>query len=477
MPHKKLCLQWPAKYLAIGLLIAPTMTYAMDLAERKDSLPLPHGLPSASGAHLFSWYDTPGVSRATDALPGVELPGAAANMSVLPFLGTNVDTSGNGLAGLQLEPLRALRVVAPVTNPGNAISGPTTYDVSSLFGSLPRPKVEEDPAAVAALARQINWTRIASKEPKHLDPWSGTSETKSAENERTRISYTYVGPRSYVDYAYAQQTLEWRRESQPDLHKPSPLFMLPAWAASNLTDGAAGSTESLLQDAWWTATARTAQGFAMDEAQLVTRNLGESSYLGSSARTVVAAVNPFHLLDAGLSRIARAFHANGQADEWLGKADVETIFTHAGHRSLIAPEPEYHTTYYTEETGLAPTGAAVDDSAIIASAESFLAGSDQEIPATLYIVRSSDRGGQQTITQLSDLGTYAVVANGGALVPGARPRLARNLNVGKWVVASQHTPFAAIGSTRNGFDMPDPATLSLLAVAGVLRTRTRKRPA
>ena len=97
----------------------------------------------------------------------------------------------------------------------------------------------------------------------------------------------------------------------------------------------------------------------------------------------------------------------------------------------------------------------------------------------LDVLISNMADGSQKITLPATIGGYALATKDFTLSPGSHLLVEYSLtgsskNKG-WTVAAQHVPFTAISNSRNGFGIPEPGTLSLLAVAGVFGLNRRKR--
>jgi hypothetical protein len=113
----------------------------------------------------------------------------------------------------------------------------------------------------------------------------------------------------------------------------------------------------------------------------------------------------------------------------------------------------------------------------VESAGAILSGAYSLDEGKLAILISNMDEDQHVITVPEKIAGYALAVKDFTLAPGshllAEYSLTANGKNKGWGEAITHVPFTAISNSRNGFGIPEPGTLSLLVVGGIVGLNRR----
>jgi hypothetical protein len=305
------------------------------------------------------------------------------------------------------------------------------------------------------------------------------------------------------------------------------LFVLPLWRVGQATDAIKEFKLSGIQHIPWTAnfnnwgnlgldndrsttpdgngwqyTFKPGQAMAggtfggkvypsMTAAQTANQMVSERDFAISMLHMRMRGADSFHLLDSGIAdnpatpeneAVSRTQMQSDAVAGWNAASNVftansvNTIFAASDKHLLIGPADSVDSNDYSGGSAITVDGMSknVDQTGAIYS------GVYSKSLKKLDILLSNMDDSSHKITLPSTIGNVALAVRDVTLAGGDHLLIDYTIatsgaNKGKWVVASQHVPLTAIMNSRNGFGIPEPGTLSLLAVAGVFGLNRRKK--
>jgi len=229
---------------------------------------------------------------------------------------------------------------------------------------------------------------------------------------------------------------------------------------------------------------------ALIGAQTVNQNLSRQDTANLALHYRLRNADSYHLLDSGIidnpatpenEAVSRQDMEQDFATGWLGEKEVDDIFAQGDHRTLIGEE--------AIPVSYGAGGSYGDGSTIwvdgvksnVERSASAFSGAYSLSLEKLDVLISNMDDAQHTIQLPESVGGYALATKDFTLAGGSHILVQYTLEKIKgkqtWTNALEHVPFTAIANSRNGFGIPEPGTLSLLAVAGVLGLNRRSRKA
>jgi hypothetical protein len=442
------------------------------------------------------------------------------------------------LASMPAGTIRAVKVENPgISNTtASLIFNNTSYNVSYVFGDLEGANASVAAGDLAKQVRLVNPSNVNGGLTKSAFAWVGNfGFSAQGSNNQKPSYYTNTGQHSFSDYGYGTWNNVGLSMSNEEAYPGSPsfrskaagdvpqgsgtysnirgqLFVLPLWRVGQTTDTVMTLGIPNHQNIPWTANfnnwgnpaldtdrnpangykfvpgqpmpAATINGHfypAMTAAQTANQMVSERDFATSMLHMRLRGADSFHLLDAGIDGFSQAQMQQDGATGWLGESTVNNIFAQADKRLLIGTTPlasgsGYSGSNYSGGSQIVVDGVTknVDQTGAIFS------GAYSLTLKKLDVLLSNMDEVTHTITLPASIGSYSLVqatftvpAGDHLLVDFSLATSGANKN--KWVVASQHVPFTAISNSRGGFGIPEPGTLSLLAVAGVFGLNRRKR--
>ena len=225
---------------------------------------------------------------------------------------------------------------------------------------------------------------------------------------------------------------------------------------------------------------------AMTAAQTTDQNLSRRDSASLALHLRLRGVDSFHLLDSGIVGVSKSDMEQDFASGWLGEANVNSIFAQSDKRMLVGMEsiPTSYNPGGTYDGGYViwagPTTSTIVSSTVEKAAAVF-SGTYSLTLGKLEVIITNENNAAQWIRLPSTIGGYALAVKDFTVGAGDSWMVSYSLTgSGKskgWTVAAQHVPFTAIENARHHFGIPEPGTLSLLAVAGVFGLNRRKRQA
>jgi hypothetical protein len=486
-----------------------------------------------NGSQFFAWYDTTPASYPVSTYPSGSTTGSYIGV---PFL-TDANAAAVNLYLTGASGIRAVKIENPgISNAtANLIFNNTNYNVSYVFGDLEGATAN---AAAANLAKQVKWAGAVPNTTKNksYNAWVGNfGFTTQSTNSQKPTYYTNTGQHSYSSYQYNEWNNAGLSMSNEEAYPGSPsmrnkasgdvpqgsgtynnirgaIFVLPLWRVGQATDGAQSNGVPNFQHIPWTANFNNwgqpgldtdrnpANGYkfipgspmpaatigghyypAQSSADTTNQMVSERDFATSMLHMRMRGADSFHLLDSGIQGITQNQMQQDAATGWLGESTVNQIFAQADKRTLIGLEPLSNTNGYTGANYSGGSIIVVDgNQKNVDQTGNIFSGAYSLTLKKLDVLLSNMDDNSHQITLPGAIGGYAL-ATSTFTVPGGDHLLVdyslatSGANKNKWVVASQHVPFTAISNSRGGFGIPEPGTLSLLAVAGVFGLNRRKR--
>jgi hypothetical protein len=491
--------------------------------------PPPPPVPAASppvtpvNNQLFSWFET-----------GTPAPSNAAYVGT-PFLrDSNVGAVNAYLMSLPPTAVRAVKVEGSGISSATAatIFNNTSYHVSYVFGDLEGANAT---SAAALLAKQVRYlNNNPSQKTQSSNAYIGNFGFSSqTSNAQAPANYHFTGQHSFsgygqVHYGFAQLNMSneeaypgspsFRNKAAGDTPSGggtypnirSSLFVLPLWRVGNVeaSQQAMGLTShqnipytsnfnnwgnlGLDNDRDASTGFRFTPGVAMDAktvggktypalsvAQTTDQLLGRRDFATMVTHMRMRGADSVHLLESGINGVSTDQMEDDAATGWNGDFSLNQIFAQSDRALLIGQETDNGSyepgNKYGDNTTIVVDGVKknVDQSGAIFS------GAYSLNLAKLDVLISNMDDASHTITLPAKIGNYSLSQTDFVVGAGnhwmVEYTLSGNGNKKGWQVAGQHVPYTAIANSRGGFGIPEPGTLSLLAVAGVLGINRRKR--
>jgi type II secretory pathway pseudopilin PulG len=229
---------------------------------------------------------------------------------------------------------------------------------------------------------------------------------------------------------------------------------------------------------------------AQTAAQTANQNLSRQDSANLALHMRLRGADSFHLLDSGLvdnpatpqnEAASRTDMEQDFATGWLGESSVNSIFAQGDKRMLISTE-SIPTAYYAGGQYSGGSVIWVDGAQKnVEQAGAIFSGAYSLTLGKLDVLISNMDDVSHKITLPATIGGYSLAVKDWNVPGGSSVLVEYGLSgSGKskgWGTAVSHVPFTAIQNSRNGFGIPEPGTLSLLAVAGVFGLNRRKRQA
>ncbi|HEX8520655.1 MAG TPA: PEP-CTERM sorting domain-containing protein [Tepidisphaeraceae bacterium] len=474
--------------------------------------------PTPANGQLFSWFQTgsPAPAQYVGA-PFLSDGNAGAVDAYFKTLGAN--------------DVRAVKVLNPISgSTASLIFNNPNYHVSYVFGDL------EGASAATNAAQLASQVRGASSNPNQSSKaYIGNFGFGAlAVNLQKPNNYANQGQHSFSGYNYAQYSAAGLSMSNIEAYPGSPsfrnkaggdapsgggsyknirtsLFTLPIWRVSETTSDAAAMKIDNHQNIPWTANfnnwgnlaldndrdasngykfepgkamvAKTVNGVsypAMTAAQTADQLLSRRDFATMVTHMRMRGADSINLLESGLSTASNSDMESDARAGWNGEMNLGQIFSQADHELLIDGQkdngPYVQGGRYGDNSTIIVDGKKMN----IDQAGALFSGAYSLSLGKLDVLISNMDDQSRTITLPDKIGNYALaekdftVGGGSHLMveyslmgPGAKKG---------WQVAAQHVPYTAIANSRNGFGIPEPGTLSLLAVGAILglNRRTRK---
>ncbi|HEX8520656.1 MAG TPA: PEP-CTERM sorting domain-containing protein [Tepidisphaeraceae bacterium] len=504
----------------------------VDSADAKPKAPAPPAAvtaPAAASANgkLFSWFQT-----------GTPAPANPAYIAA-PFLSNgNAGAVDAYFKSLAPGAVRAVKVLNPVnSSTASMIFNNANYHVSYVFGDLEGGTSSFDAADLAAQVRYVNGNVRQPTQSRNAYignfGFSAVNHNLQAPADYARFqnqhSFSGFG---LVNYDFADLNMgnaeaypgspSFRNNANGDNASAggkapnirSSLFTLPIWRVGQVTSNNQSMGMTAAPNIPWTANfnnwgnigldndrnpangyrftpgepmlAKTVNGKsypAVSAAQTQDQLLSRRDFATMVTHMRMRGADSLNLLESGLSTSTNAQMEDDAAVGWAGVGSMGQIFSQADHQLLIGDE---------NDNGAYFKGGNFDDAASvivngqkksIEQAGALFSGVYSLDLGKLDILISNMADASQTISLPNKIGNYALqekdftVGAGSHLMveyalmgPGAKRG---------WQVAAQHVPYTAIANSRNGFGIPEPGTLSLLAIGAILglNRRTRKEAA
>ncbi len=472
---------------------------------------------------LFSWFET-----------GTPAPSNPMYIGT-PFLrDSNVSAVNAYLTSLPAGAVRAVKVEGPGISSATAaqIFNNPAYHVSYVFGDLEGANATN---AAAQLAKQVRYlSNDPAQKTQSTNAYVGNFGFSSqTSNNQAPANYHFTGQHSFSNYGQSQYGFARLNMSNEEAYPGSPsfrnkaagdtpagggiypnirssLFVLPLWRVSSVEASQASMGLSSHPNIPWTSNfnnygnlgldndrnagngyrfttgqpmlASTVGGTnypALSAAQTTDQLLGRRDFATMVTHMRMRGAESVHLLESGISGVTTDQMEDDAATGWNGDFSLNQIFGQSDRRLLVGQEAD-NSSYvqggkYGDNTTIVVDGVKKN----IDQAGALFSGAYSLDLGKLDVLISNMDEASHTITLPSKIGNYSlsqtefVVGSGNHWM--VEYALAGNGNKKGWQVAGQHVPYTAIANSRGGFGIPEPGTLSLLAVAGVLGINRRKR--
>ncbi|HEX8520654.1 MAG TPA: PEP-CTERM sorting domain-containing protein [Tepidisphaeraceae bacterium] len=501
--------------------------------------PPPSAVKVSNSQFFSWFQTTTTAYPATPVIPAGSNTGTPTSTTTGTYVGTpflsdaNASAVNTYLSSLPAGAVRSVKVLSPISN-GTAqmIFNNASYNVSYVFGDLEGANAAANAATLVKQVKYVNPSTAAGQN-KSFNAFIGNfGFSAQGSNLQKPSSYAYTGQHSYSDYGYSAWKGAGLNMSNEEVYPGSPsfrskaasdtpqgsgtysnirgqLFVLPLWRVGNVTDRVQTDGMTGHQNVPWTANfnnwgnlaldndrdasngytfnpnapmvAKTVNGKAypaMTAAQTQNQMMSQRDFATMMTHMRLRGADSFHLLESGIVGVSNTQMEQDAATGWLGEASVNSIFAEADRKLLIGTENAYGYGGQSNYSG----GSYVTVDGVnknVDQAGAIFSGAYSLTLKKLDVLISNMDDGSHTITLPATIGGYALATKDFAVSGGDHKlvefSLVKSGSTSKWQVAAQHVPFTAISNSRNGFGIPEPGTLSLLAVAGVFGLNRRKR--
>jgi hypothetical protein len=236
---------------------------------------------------------------------------------------------------------------------------------------------------------------------------------------------------------------------------------------------------------------------AMTAAQTANQMLSERDFATMAMHMRMRGADSVHLLDSGAVGVSRDDMQTDARKGWLGQTGLGDSFgsifspTTTDRKLLIGlesiPNNYYDSGNYSggsvvwvdgkqknvDQTACAFSGAY---SLSLGKLDVLISNMDGDQESTNLDGTGTDTAHSHLISLPSSIGGYALDVKNFTVNGGTHLLVEYSLNSKKgWTVALQNVPFQAIDNSRHHFGIPEPGTLSILTVAGIVALN-RRRP-
>ena len=407
---------------------------------------------------------------------------------------------------LLTQPVRAVKVDSAISNAtANLIFNNPNYQVSYVLGDLEGANAQALATQLAGQVRYLNGAGGAKTNsfnayvgnfgftPVPMDP------TRPANYSSQLGSHSFSG---FSSNAYQQSGLNMVNEDlypgSPSFRSPaagnssapnlrSALFTLPVLRASYVTQNLAKGDAHVP----WITNFNNWGNTALHTPSAPDNTNGHQFFFANPSgdqmlsrrdfATLVAhyrlrGADSFALLNSGNTAVTDAQLRDDAIAGWT-ESTINAILSAADGETLLEDKKLSYPIGgpYGAMTKIISDGQVLD----VEDAGAILSGAYSLDEEKLAILISNMDQGSHTITVPEQVAGYALSVKEFTLSGGTHLLAEYSLTgQGKkkgWEIASQHVPFTAISNSRNGFGIPEPGTLSMLAVGAILGLNRRSR--
>jgi hypothetical protein len=247
---------------------------------------------------------------------------------------------------------------------------------------------------------------------------------------------------------------------------------------------------------------------ALSGSQTANQMMSERDFAVMATHMRMRGADSLSLLDSGIVGVSQQQMQNDAVTGWNGEFSMTAIFNQADHQLLLdgfGDGDDHHdnVNHHGQGNNGGSTHAVFghdddsghggnnnfcfDDCSLQVDGHDINSDKSGVIVSGVYslclgkldVLLSNMDDSQHKITLPCDVGGYSLAVQDFTLGGGnhllVEYSLKGNCDDKEWKVIDQHTPFTAISDSRNGFGIPEPGTLSLLAIGAIFGLNRRSR--
>ncbi len=248
---------------------------------------------------------------------------------------------------------------------------------------------------------------------------------------------------------------------------------------------------------------------ALSGSQTANQMMSERDFAVMVAHMRMRGADSVSLLDSGIVGVSQQQMQDDAVTGWNGEFSMTAIFSQSDHQLLLddfgnASNGKGHGNHYGQKNNggsnhsvfsldaatnsHSDKNSCFDDCSLQVDGHDINSDTSGVIVSGVYslslgkldVLLSNMDDSQHKVTLPCDIGGYSLAVQDFTVGAGNHWLVEYSLNNchGKnkdWEIVDQHTPFTAISDSRSGFGIPEPGTLSLLAVGSIFGLNRRSR--